>query len=257
MVKICSWGRLSQHEHSVVPLNNRTHVANCIKYTQPGLAYGMGRSYGDACLNPKGNLWLTRGLDRFIAFDDQTGLLVCEAGVLLRDIQRLMIPRGWMLPVTPGTQMVTVGGAIANDVHGKNHHVLGTFGNHIQRITLMRTDGEIIECGPNLRQDWFTATIGGIGLTGVISEVEIQLRRTPSPWLNTETHVYTSLDEFFQLADNSETQWEHTVSWIDCITRGGGRGLFMRGNPSSTPHHLEPKGRSVTIPFAPPISLVN
>lgn len=118
MVKICSWGRLSQHEHSVVPLNNRTHVANCIKYTKPGLAYGMGRSYGDACLNPKGNLWLTRGLDRFIAFDDQTGLLVCEAGVLLRDIQRLMIPRGWMLPVTPGTQMVTVGGAIiANQMY--------------------------------------------------------------------------------------------------------------------------------------------
>ena len=125
MVAMSSWGRLSSHEHSVVTLGDRTRVKACLKNSIPGLAYGMGRSYGDVCLNPQGALWVTTGLDRFIAFDDSTGRLVCEAGVLLRDIQRVAIPRGWILPVTPGTQLVTVGGAIANDVHGKNHHVLG------------------------------------------------------------------------------------------------------------------------------------
>ena len=147
----------------------------------------MGRSYGDVCLNPGGRLWHTVGLDRFIGFDDTTGRLVCEAGVLLRDIQRLVIARGWILPVTPGTQLATVGGAIANDVHGKNHHALGTFGDHVLRLKLLRTSGEMIECGPHLLPDWFAATVGGLGLTGVIVEVEIQLRRVAGPWLDTET----------------------------------------------------------------------
>ena len=217
----------------------------------------MGRSYGDACLNPEGQLWVTRGLDRFIAFDDKTGRLVCEAGILLRDIQRLVIPRGWILPVTPGTQLITVGGAIANDVHGKNHHVMGSFGDHVQRIWLIRTDGETIDCGPELRQDWFAATVGGIGLTGVIIEAEIQLRRTSSPWLVAETLPYVNLDEFFHFADDSEADWEHTVSWIDCISKGGGRGLFIRGNPTDISLRPEHKGRSLTVPIVPPFSLVN
>jgi FAD/FMN-containing dehydrogenase len=182
---------------------------------------------------------------------------MCEAGVLLRDIQRLVIPRGWILPVTPGTQLVTVGGAIANDVHGKNHHVLGSFGDHVQRLTLIRTDGELIQCGPNEQPDWFAATVGGLGLTGVITQAEIQLRRVAGPWLDTETVPYANLDEFFRLADDSETEWEHTVSWIDCITGGGGRGLFMRGNPTSAGDRPAPQGRKLTIPLVPPVSLVN
>jgi FAD/FMN-containing dehydrogenase len=217
----------------------------------------MGRSYGDACLNPQGTLWLTTGLDHFIAFDDRTGRLVCEAGVLLCDIQRLAVPRGWILPVTPGTQLVTVGGAIANDVHGKNHHVLGAFGDHVQRLTLLRTDGETIQCGADERPDWFAATVGGVGLTGVIVQAEIQLRRIPGPWLETETIPYANLDEFFQLADDSEAQWEHTVSWIDCIPGSGGRGVFMRGNPVAAKRQPAPPGRQLTMPIVPPVSLVN
>jgi len=217
----------------------------------------MGRSYGDACLNPQGTLWLTTGLDHFIAFDDRTGRLVCEAGVLLCDIQRLAVPRGWILPVTPGTQLVTVGGAIANDVHGKNHHVLGAFGDHVQHLTLLRTDGETIQCGPDERPDWFAATVGGVGLTGVIVQAEIQLRRIPGPWLETETIPYANLDEFFQLADDSEAQWEHTVSWIDCIPGSGGRGVFMRGNPVAAERQPVPPGRQLTMPIVPPVSLVN
>jgi FAD/FMN-containing dehydrogenase len=217
----------------------------------------MGRSYGDACLNPGGTLWLTGGLDHFIAFNEDNGRLVCEAGVLLRDIQRLAVPRGWMLPVTPGTQLVTVGGAIANDVHGKNHHVLGSFGDHVLRLTLLRTNGETIECGPHERSDWFAATVGGVGLTGIITQAELQLRRTPGPWLDTETLAYANLDEFFQLADASEAHWEHTVSWIDCISGGGGRGVFMRGNPIVTAPRPLPTAQQRTMPLVSPVSLVN
>jgi FAD/FMN-containing dehydrogenase len=238
-------------------LSDRQQVARQLISSRPGIPYGMGRSYGDVCLNPDGVLWNTTGLDRFISFDENTGWLVCEAGVLLRDIQQLVVPRGWILPVTPGTQIVTVGGAIANDVHGKSHHVLGSFGDHVQRIKLVRTDGTIIECGPNLLPEWFSATVGGLGLTGVITEAEIQLRRVAGPWLDTETVPYTNLDEFFRLADESESDWEHTVSWVDCISEGGGRGLFMRGNTTDVGPRPEPKNRKLTMPFVPPISLIN
>lgn len=257
MVGVSSWGRLSIDEHTVVALSDRTQILGSLENAVPGLAHGNGRSYGDVCLNPEGTLWVMTGLDHFIAFDDSSGRLVCEAGVLLRDIQRLVIPRGWILPVTPGTQLVTVGGAIANDVHGKNHHVLGSFGDHVQSLTLIRTDGEVIQCGPNEQPDWFAATVGGLGLTGVITQAEIQLRRVTGPWLNTETVPYANLDEFFQLADDSEADWEHTVSWIDCITGGGGRGLFMRGNPTNAGDRPVPQGRKLTMPFVPPVSLVN
>jgi len=258
MRRVSSWGRLTAHLHHVVSLNDPSKVKDIIaRGPHPGLAHGMGRSYGYVCLNPEGSLWATGGLDHFIAFDDSTGRLVCEAGVLLRDIQALVIPRGWILPVTPGTQMVTVGGAIANDVHGKNHHVLGTFGDHVRRIVLIRTDGQVMHCGPDERPDWFAATVGGLGLTGVIAQVEIELRRVAGPWLDTETVPYASLDEFFRLADASESDWEHTVSWIDCLAGGGGRGLFMRGNPADVGRRPEPKARQLTMPVVPPVSLVN
>ena len=257
MVAVSSWGRLGSWEHEVRFLSDRHQVASPMKSSQLGIAYGMGRSYGDVCLNPDGVLWNATGLDRFISFDEDTGRLACEAGVLLGNIQRLAIPRGWILPVTPGTQIVTVGGAIANDVHGKSHHVLGSFGNHVKKITLARTDGTLIECGPAMLPDWFSATVGGLGLTGVITEAEIQLRRVAGPWLDTETVPYANLDEFFALSEASESAWEHTVSWIDCISGGGGRGLFMRGNPADVGPRPEPQGRKLAMPVVPPISLVN
>lgn len=258
MKPVSSWGRLSSEPHRVVALSDPATVRSAVcGREQRGVAHGMGRSYGDVCLNPGGVLWLTTGLDHFIAFDEQTGRLTCEAGVLLRDIQALMIPRGWILPVTPGTQMVTVGGAIANDVHGKNHHRLGSFGDHVQRIELVRTDGEVIGCGPHVQPEWFAATVGGLGLTGVIVAAEIQLRRVSGPWLDTETVPYACLEEFFDLADDSEAGWEHTVSWVDCISGGGGRGLFMRGNPAEARQYQETRRRKLTMPFGPPMSLVN
>ncbi|WP_353361789.1 FAD-binding oxidoreductase [Acidovorax sp. FG27] len=227
----------------------------------------MGRSYGDVALNPGGTLWLTAPQDRMVSWDETTGELTCEAGVLLRDIQQAFVPRGWMLPVTPGTQIVTVGGAIANDVHGKNHHVQGSFGDHVRCLELLRTDGERIRCGPQVQSDWFTATVGGMGLTGVITQATLRLVRVPGAWLETETIPYRTLGAFFDLADSSEQAWEHTVSWIDCLSaRDNGRtvrGIFLRANmarpeageaPHAAPAAL---GRPLTVPFAPPISLVN
>lgn len=257
MVKIHAWGRLDVPDHDLRPLVSIEQAVQEIKAgaQNPRLAYGMGRSYGDSCLTPGGTLWLTRGLDHFIAFDDVSGILTCEAGVLLRDIQRFMVPRGWMLPVTPGTQMVTVGGAIANDIHGKNHHRYGTFGHHVLSLSLMRTDGQRITCTPSKEEEWFAATIGGLGLTGVILDAQIQLRKVQGPWLETQTIPYTSLHEFFSLSDESEAEWEHTVSWIDCLSKG--RGLFMRANPSAATHPRTQKSRPIVMPVTPPVSLVN
>lgn len=256
MVKLTSWGRIGSWPHDVRALSDRRTAAAQVRGVSSGLARGMGRSYGDACLNPDGVLWTTRSLGRFVDFDAASGRLVCEAGVLLRDIQRAMVPRGWSLPVTPGTMFVSVGGAIANDVHGKNHHVQGTFGDHVRRIHLLRTDGEMIECGPESNRPWFAATVGGIGLTGVILLAELQLRRIPGPCVDVEKLPFEDLDEFFALADESETGWEHTVAWIDCIAGGGGRGIFSRGNHVAGPAAA---GREVAlrVPCVLPISAVN
>ena len=176
---------------------------------------------------------------------------------MLRDIQRCFVSQGWLLPVTPGTQMATVGGAIANDVHGKNHHVLGTFGEHVLQFKLLRTDGQLLVCSPNENPEYFAATVGGIGLTGVIVEATLQLRKVPGPWLETQTVPYGSVRDFFALAHESEANWEYTVSWIDCLAGSSGRGLFMRGNHAHHVARAAPVGRERNLPLVPPVSLVN
>jgi hypothetical protein len=257
MRPILSWGRLSASPHEVLACTSVSQALEVIQTRHPGLPFGNGRSYGDACLNRDGILWATGGLDHLIDFNRETGRLTAEAGVLLRDIQALVVSAGWMLPVTPGTQLITIGGAIANDVHGKNHHMQGSFSDHLLRIKLLRTDGETLECGPELNKPWFVATVGGIGLTGLIVEAEIQLKRVHGPWLMAETIPYANIGEFFKYSDESETDWEHTVSWIDCLADKGGRGLFMRANPCKTDAGPAPNLKKKRIPFVPPISLVN
>ncbi|MDX2346899.1 MAG: FAD-binding oxidoreductase, partial [Legionella sp.] len=259
MKPISSWGRLTHANHAIQDLTRRTPLHTQLQNKACGIAYGMGRSYGDVCLNPDGLLWKTTTLDRFISFNQKTGVLRCEAGVLLQTIQQLFMPQGWMLPVTPGTQYVTIGGAIANDVHGKNHHHAGSFGNHLHQIELIRTNGEIILCGPNQQPEWFSATIGGLGLTGMITSAEIQLQRVKTPWINTETVPFDSLSDFFQLADDSEENWEYTVSWIDCFSKQTTRGLFMRGNASETnpPHKIQKKSNQLHLPVNLPSFCLN
>ncbi len=261
MKRMNAWGRLSHELHHVQALTDRTQVAPVLQAHQPGVAFGNGRSYGDVCLNPNGHVWHTTGLNKFISFDETTGRLVCEAGVLLRDIQRLLVPRGWMLPVTPGTQLITVGGAIANDVHGKNHHVFGSFGDHVVALTLAKTSGEVCKLNWIQTPQAMRATVGGLGLTGVMVSAELQLRRVTSPWLHTQTLPYQGLSTFFELADGSEAEWEHTVSWVDCLSGQTLRGIFMRANPLSDTElapraDLQPK-KPLSMPWVPPVSLVN
>jgi FAD/FMN-containing dehydrogenase len=178
---VTSWGRALREPHEVLGMPQR-HSALPLPAEGSALPFGNGRSYGDSGLNPGGALIMARQLDRFICFDAATGVLRCEAGVLLADILKLVLPQGWFLPVTPGTQFVTVGGAIANDVHGKNHHVAGSFGNHVRCLELLRSDGSRRLCSPTEHADWFGATVGGLGLTGLITWVELQLRSSLAAW---------------------------------------------------------------------------
>ena len=254
---INSWGRLSAQVHDVVALTDSASAFNRLKGHIPGVPFGLGRSYGDACLNDGGPLWATAFLDNWLDFNADTGVLTCEGGVQLKDIQRTAVTKGWMLPVTPGSQFVTVGGAIANDVHGKNHHVMGTFGHHVRRIKILRSSGDIIECGPQRNADLFAATLGGIGLTGLILEAELQLRAVPGLWLESETRAFSSVNEFFDLSEQSEADWEYTVSWIDCVAGKSGRGLFMRANHKNFDLPLIHGNKPKSMPLVPPVSMVN
>jgi hypothetical protein len=256
-----SWGRLHSVEQESIAVSNRF-----ISLSQPisnksltYLPYGNGRSYGDSCLNSGGIALKTRMLDRYINFDTDMGVLTCEAGILLSEILNLIVPQGWFLPVTPGTRFVTLGGAIANDVHGKNHHLSGTFGRHVRQLELLRSDGRRLVCSSQSNVNYFEATIGGLGLTGLITWAEIQLKRIYNPLVVSEKICYESLDEFFYLSNESNDDYEYTVSWIDLASKGKrfGRGVFMRGNhaPINTiSRKYSP--RVISFPLSPPISLI-
>lgn len=264
---VSSWGHLMRAEHELCRLASRHAAFPQLPEQRSVLPFGNGRSYGDSCLNAGGALLEMRALDRFIAFDCDAGVIACEAGLLLDELHGVTVPAGWFVPVTPGTRFVTVGGAIANDVHGKNHHGAGTFGRHVRRFELLRSSGARLACSPTENPEWFAATIGGLGLTGVITWAEIQLRRIATPWLEVETIRFGGLEEFFELCAQSDRDWEHTVAWVDCTRSPGsglGRGLLQRAN------HLEcePSSRAAAAPRAParhplrvplvcPVSLVN
>lgn len=252
-----SWGRYPRVQQDWVVLRDRGALLPPVP--GPALPYGNGRSYGDSCAVPGGTLLVARGLDRFMAFDPETGRIRCEAGVLLSEIIDFAVPKGWFVPVTPGTKFVTLGGAVANDIHGKNHHSAGSFGNHVLAFELLRSDGARCVITPG--NSMFGATIGGLGLTGTITWVEIRLRRIAGPWLATETRQFATLAEFFDLSNTLDDHHEYTVSWIDCVARRGaiGRGIFMTGDHvTGTPDH-RPRAprRRLDVPFVPPVSMVN
>ncbi len=222
------------------------------------LAYGNGRSYGDVCLNGGAMLLHTRGMDRFIAFDPASGVLRCEAGVLLSEILEVFVPLGWFLPVTPGTRYVTIGGAVANDVHGKNHHRAGSFGCHVRCLELLRSDGSRRLCSPQENSDWFAATIGGLGLTGLITWVEIELKPMAGSAIAVENARFNGLDEFFAINASAEAGHEYTVAWIDCLAATP-RGILMAGDHAAPGEAGCPRAPS-PLPLAPPrlpVSLIN
>jgi FAD/FMN-containing dehydrogenase len=233
-----SWGRLKKSKSSEVRLfwpefDFRNSDGRSV------LPYGVGRSYGDSCENEGKTLLCCAGLKRFVAFDSVGGVLRAEAGVTLDKALRLIVPKGWFLPTTPGTKFVTLGGAVANDVHGKNHHRGGSIGEHVTQFELLRSNGEKILCSRDKNPDWFAATIGGLGLTGLITWVELKLRPIVSSAIEVETIKTRHFDEFLEISKESDKTFEHTVCWIDCLAprQNLGRGLFMRGNHSSEKSH--------------------
>jgi len=223
------------------------------------LAFAQGRSYGDVCLNEDGILLDTQHLDHFIHYDKEKGILRCEAGVTFENILQLIVPHNWFLPVTPGTKYISVGGAIANDVHGKNHHKAGTFGKYVLKFELLRSDGERLICSPTENTELFNATIGGLGLTGLINWVEFSLKKIPGSKIEQETIRFNNLEEFYRLSDESDEGWEYTVAWIDCLATGDelGRGLFMRGNHCESNKKHKFKNSKLSVPFNAPGFLLN
>jgi FAD/FMN-containing dehydrogenase len=255
-VSVRPWGNYPKVEHAaVLPLRWR-HLP--LPHPEGSmLASGLARSYGDSCLNEGNALLATSGLDRLIAFDRETGVLRCEAGISLADILALAVPAGWFLPVVPGTAFVTVGGAIANDVHGKNHHAAGTFAHHVRRFELVRSDGSRTECTPG--SELFQATVGGLGLTGLLTWAEIQLARVASPLFDVETIRVENLEHFFTLSEESAASHSYTVGWIDGLAEGAsaGRGSFMRANHSSEPGQAPPPRASLGMPVDFPGFVLN
>lgn len=255
---VLSWGRYPRQSHHVERLWDRHRpLPNFERFVLP---FGNGRSYGDVCLNDAGVLLATRRMDRYMDFDPIGGSLTCESGVLLKEILDLIVPQGWFLPITPGTKYVTVGGAVANDVHGKNHHRLGSFGHCVRRLELLRSDGSRIVCSSQQNQEWFRSTVGGLGLTGLITWVEISLRPVANAYMVGDTQRFFSLAEFFALSSQSERDYEYTVAWIDCAdVYGRGRGLLMRANhaPADERRGASSSRRVLRVPFTPPIAIVN
>lgn len=223
------------------------------------LAFGNGRSYGDSCLSTSGHLLRTRPLGRFIGADWQQGVVRAEAGVTLEELLALAIPKGWFLPVTPGTSQVTLGGALANDVHGKNHHAKGSFGLHVKTFGLVRSDRGTLQCSNLENPELFAATIGGLGLTGLISWIELQLIPIVTSDMDVSTVRFGKLDEFFRLADELEPQHEFTVAWVDCLARGAhrGRGVFQAANFAAEGALEADRSRRLRMPVTPPVSLFN
>ena len=257
-----SWGRLfRQQAESFAPPSHEALVETLSKGHKSLLPYGLGRSYGDSCLNLDGALLKSTHFDHFIEFDQDEGILRVEGGVTVADILRVIVPKGYFLPVTPGTKYVTIAGAVANDVHGKNHFQDGTIGCHVTRFELLRSTGAKLICSPHEHGDLFKATIGGLGLTGFMTWVELKLKKG-SGYFDVETVKFRNLDEFFAISEESNEEYCYTMSWVDCLAKGSqlGRGIFMRGNhatnPPAEPCEVSQRPR-VAVPFEFPNFALN
>lgn len=228
------------------------------------LTRGLGRSYGDASLPPTGGhtVAATRLADRILAFDPESGLLRAEAGLSLYRLNRALLARGWFTPVTPGTQFVTLGGMIAADVHGKNHHAAGSFGRHVSTIRLRVADGTILDVTRESQPELFRATLGGMGLTGHILEAEFRLESVPSPWIWSESEAVPDLETLVERLVEAGKSWPFTVAWADCLNRNSaGRGLVIKGrwaDPAETSGAglVWPDAR-LDVPFHAPEFLLN
>ncbi|VGO19442.1 FAD-binding oxidoreductase [Pontiella sulfatireligans] len=266
MRKISDWGNYPVIDAEVAGFDTAEQLRE--KLARPGevIAFGNGRSYGDASLQE--SMLLTRRFNKFLSFDEATGELCCQAGTLLSEILEVFAPRGWFLPVTPGTKFITIGGAIAADVHGKNHHVDGSFGQHVRSMDVMRNDGSVITCTPTENSDFFSVTVGGMGLTGVILNATFRLRKIETAYIREETIRAENLDDIMDGFEASN-DWTYSVAWIDCLAKGDalGRSIMMRGEHATATelvdasHKQSPlvpkRGLQLDVPFVFPNFALN
>ena len=267
MTALSGWGRWPRHETELVIPRNAIRLAEVQAGSRGVVARGNGRAYGDAAVGERITL-ATRGLDRFRSFDPETGLLTVEAGVLLSDVIDAFLPQGFFPPVVPGTKFVTIGGMIAADVHGKNHHRAGTFGDHVERLSLALPDGGIVECSRDREPGLFAATAGGMGLTGTILDATFRLMPVETGWLRRRVIVADDLEDAMDALTGAAGS-TYSVAWIDCLAKGEalGRSLVQAADHAGE-HELggreiaagmfpaSPQGR-LSIPFELPTGLVN
>ncbi|WP_146646878.1 FAD-binding oxidoreductase [Labilithrix luteola] len=246
---LTGWGRLPAPGAEILTENLERSTQGAV------LSRGLGRSYGDSSLpaSPSDKVVGTRLANRILSFDEETGELVGEAGVSLAEIVRLLTPRGWFSPVTPGTKFVTLGGMVSSDVHGKNHHCEGCFGAHVKSLKMRLADESIVECSPEQYSDLFYGTIGGMGLLGHILEVRFTMQRIPSQWIWMESERVDNIDEFLAALGKAAPSWPMTMGWIDCLNTGSsmGRGILMAGRWATAEESRfkrVPEGREVTFP---------
>ena len=247
------WGRLPMPGRECLSTDLEALTASAV------LSRGLGRSYGDSSLpaRPDDRIAGTLLADRVLSFGSTTGVVRAEAGLSLAEINRIFIPRGWFPPVTPGTKFVTLGGMVASDVHGKNHHQEGCFGAHVLKLRIRLADGDVVECNPTQNADLFFGSVGGMGLLGHILEVEFAMRRIPTPWISMESRRVANIDEFLAALADAANAWPMTMGWIDCLSRGAslGRGVLMAGRwatPDETGGEpLEPS-KERALPFELP-----
>ena len=234
--RISGWGRYPQ---GLTNLRRPERLSDLRGETGEATSYvprGLGRSYGDASFNSSGRTILMERLNRFLDFDPASGIVECEAGVRLDELLRYFVPRGFFPPVVPGTKYVTLGGSLACDVHGKNHHRDGQLSRHVLDFKLLTPGGELIRCSRDENSDLFWATIGGMGLTGVITELRLKLVPIESAFLVVDYDRAADLDGALELMDETDQRYKYSVAWVDGLARGRnlGRSVLMSANPASS-----------------------
>ncbi len=256
MKNFSSWGNYPDVQNTVLTHHSQDELNTQVLKYNDIIPFGNGRSYGDSALSTYAIYMKPDHF--FIDFDQKTGILHCQSGVLLADILEYFVPRGWFLKVTPGTKLITVGGAIASDVHGKNHHIEGCFSECVQTFSLMMGDGNILACSKTEHRELFLATCGGMGLTGVILDAKIQLKKINSQFLNQTTIKTDNLKETFEMFEKHK-DYTYSVAWIDCLATGKHQGkcLLMVGNfRDDGKLDYKPK-QKLTIPFNFPSFTLN
>jgi decaprenylphospho-beta-D-ribofuranose 2-oxidase len=225
---ITNWGNFPVIEASVRSFKSLEELTKITESASDFIARGNGRCYGDSSLQP--NIISTLKYDNILFFNGQEGVITCQSGLMLDSILQFIVPKGWFLPVTPGTKFITVGGAVASDIHGKNHHVDGTFKNHIVEMEVLLHSGKVVLCSPTQEVDLFVATCGGMGLTGIVLNVKFRLKKISSPWIEQVAIKAKNLDEIFDLFQQYSKS-TYSVAWIDCLQKGKnlGRSLLLVG----------------------------